>query len=174
MPSLAKKLGIEFDQFNSFKEMIAAGALGEKVGRGFYAYSNGKVIGVTTDAIRVLEKNKKTPPVKSSDSDIVDRCILLLLNEASRCLMEEIGSCEAVDLVMVHSFGFPRHLGGLLQYADTRGIKSVVARLNDLSKQFGSRFEPTSMLQNMAKTEQRFYPHRLHMTSPVVLATSKL
>ena len=39
--------------------------------------------------------------------------------------------------------------GGLIRYADSIGVKGVINRLHDLEQQFGPRFAPASLLQQL-------------------------
>jgi len=60
-------------------------------------------------------------------------------------------------MAMVMGTGFPPFRGGLLAYADERGIQSIVARLKDLANAYGERFVPSKLLVKMAKNETKFY-----------------
>lgn len=56
-----------------------------------------------------------------------------MVNEASLILTDKIAqSAEDVDIGMVWGTGFPAYRGGLLQYADHRGLDNIVKRLNEL------------------------------------------
>lgn len=93
--------------------------------------------------------------------DIVDRCVLLMVNEAAYILEERIAETpEDVDLGMVFGTGFAPFRGGLLAYADNRGAKAIVKRLVDLQKRFGDRFSPAPLLSEMAAQNRKFFPDR--------------
>ena len=113
--------------------------LGKKSGRGFYVY-NGKNVEVNSD-IRGYCNIKDD---KISDEVIVDRLILVMVNEAFRCLEEKIvSSPEYLDLAMIMGTGFPPYKGGLLKYAKDRGIEDIISTLEKLSKKYGTKFEPS-------------------------------
>lgn len=113
------------------KSMVQAGHLGVKSGRGFYKYAQGK-------AVKTGKFNAASIP-----SDISDRMMLRLLNEAVACLSEQvISDSDLLDAGMIFGTGFAPFLGGPIQYAKTRGIKTVVARLEGFAKQYGDRFKP--------------------------------
>jgi 3-hydroxyacyl-CoA dehydrogenase/enoyl-CoA hydratase/3-hydroxybutyryl-CoA epimerase len=57
--------------------------------------------------------------------------------------------------------GFPPFRGGLLQYADSRGAKNIVDRLNQLATKLkDDRFKPAALLEEHAKNNTRFFPNR--------------
>jgi 3-hydroxyacyl-CoA dehydrogenase/enoyl-CoA hydratase/3-hydroxybutyryl-CoA epimerase len=94
-----------------------------------------------------------------SDEEILERCVLPMINEASRCLEEGIvASASEVDLGMIMGTGFPPFRGGLLRYADNLGAKTVVDRLRKYEKRFGTRYEPAPALLARAEHGQKFYP----------------
>ena len=91
----------------------------------------------------VLKAQRKTQEIKElPDNDILDRCLLVMVNEAARCLDEGIVRSPAdLDLAMIMGTGFPPFKGGLLHYADAIGGKEIIKRLHHLRKLYGSRFE---------------------------------
>lgn len=132
------------------KTMVEAGKLGVKSGQGFYQYRQGKLVRAgKVDA-------------SSSSSDISDRMILRMLNEAVACLSENvISDMDLLDAGMIFGAGFAPFLGGPMQYARTRGFKTVVARLDVLAKQYGERFKPHQgwkmILTGAETTKERVY-----------------
>eukprot|EP01027_Heterolobosea_sp_BB2_P012190 GEZU01017684.1.p1 GENE.GEZU01017684.1~~GEZU01017684.1.p1 ORF type:complete len:761 (-),score=255.57 GEZU01017684.1:173-2455(-) len=158
------ELGSRFSQPTSFGRMVSAGYLGQKSGKGFYAYKDGKSTGLEPSLehlLSELRRNTSSYSQPASAADIVDRCILLMVNEAAYILEE--GICESpedVDLAMIMGTGFAPFRGGLLAYADSRGIKNIVDRLNQLTNQLGPRFKPANLLVEMARDNKRFFPNR--------------
>ncbi len=136
--------------FNGF---IEKKRLGKKTRHGFYRYEG---------PIDRLQK-KFDPEVYSflgvqprpqsvAPDVILDRCLLVMINEAARCLEEGIvQSPDDVDLAMIMGTGFPPFLGGLMSYAKHRGYGSCVQRLKELASLYGSRFEPSSALIQLSQ-----------------------
>ena len=62
--------------------------------------------------------------------------------------------------VVVEEFGigFPPFLGGPLRYMDSLGAGEVVARLQRLATQYGSRFTPCEALVQRAERGDTFWP----------------
>ena len=84
-----------------------------------------------------------------------------MINEAAYILSEHIASKpEDIDLAMIMGTGFAPYEGGLLSYADHRGLDIIVPRLIVLTHQHGVRFRPHPLLIQMQKNGQGFFPHR--------------
>ena len=95
---------------------------------------------------------------KKSESDVLDRMILMMVNEAIRCLSENIVENNVLlDMAMILGTGFPPFRGGLLKYADSIGLKEVATRLRDLSSEYGDRFRPADLLIEYAQDGKTFY-----------------
>ncbi|TNF71334.1 MAG: fatty acid oxidation complex subunit alpha FadJ [Acidobacteria bacterium] len=124
--------------------------LGAKTGAGFYLYQKGKRtepdsevygrLGLTPDAV-ALEPSK-----------VVERMVLPMVNEAGRCLEEEVvGSAGKLDLAMIMGVGFPPFRGGLCRWADQQGLGGLVEIMTELAKEVGERFEPSTAVTAAAK-----------------------
>ena len=86
------------------------------------------------------------------------RMVLLMLNEAARCLEEDlVAAPEDIDFAMIFGTGFAPFRGGPLRYADTVGIQKVVDDLKALSDEGESRFGPCDRLIEMAAQRRTFY-----------------
>jgi 3-hydroxyacyl-CoA dehydrogenase / enoyl-CoA hydratase / 3-hydroxybutyryl-CoA epimerase len=125
--------------------------LGRKVGQGFYRYDGERSKGVNpalgaafADSVR----EARSPP---ADDEILDRLVLSMVNEAARALADRIVTGPGdVDLAMIMGTGFPPFRGGLLRYADARGLDTIVARLEALATRHGERFAPAPLLRERA------------------------
>jgi 3-hydroxyacyl-CoA dehydrogenase/enoyl-CoA hydratase/3-hydroxybutyryl-CoA epimerase len=147
------------------KKIVDAGRLGKKNGKGIYDYEPESKGGKKT-VKKVLKGDELyailgvTPAEGAiADEEILERCVLPMINEASRCLDEGVvASASEVDLGMIMGTGFPPFRGGLLRYADSLGAKHVVDRLRKYQERFGARFEPAPALIARANHGQKFYP----------------
>ena len=87
-----------------------------------------------------------------TETDVLDRLVLPMVNEAARCLDEGIVTRPLdVDLGMVMGTGFPPFRGGLLRYADARGVGEIAARLDALTQTVGLRVTPSEALRRRAR-----------------------
>ena len=128
------------------------GRLGKKNSRGFYTYSE-RDERVDREVARAFGAGRRTVPA----DEIVDRCLLILLNEAMYALSEGVVSRSGdVDLAMVLGTGFPPHRGGPLAWADSLGVYVVRDRLKELQAAHGERFAPAPALERLADTGGSF------------------
>ncbi|MEX0899985.1 MAG: 3-hydroxyacyl-CoA dehydrogenase NAD-binding domain-containing protein [Gammaproteobacteria bacterium] len=112
------------------KQMVDDGHLGRKSGRGFYTYKDGKP---------VRDKSR----ADAAPSDLGDRLIMPLLNEAVACLHEGVvADADLVDAGVIFGTGFAPFTGGPIQYARARGKDAVVATMRALAEKHGERFTP--------------------------------
>ncbi len=131
------------------------GLLGRKVGKGFYKYRRGSEASPNKDVAKLRPPGLPKAP---SRAEIEQRLILLLINEAARCLEERIvGSAAEVDLAMVLGTGFAPFLGGPLRYADSIAVTKVAEDLARLAESAGPHYAPCGLLRDMAKSGKRFY-----------------
>jgi 3-hydroxyacyl-CoA dehydrogenase/enoyl-CoA hydratase/3-hydroxybutyryl-CoA epimerase len=108
---------------------------GVKAGQGFYTYRRGHKM---HPAERLLGANPATPV-----ADILDRLMLIMVNEAVACFQEQvISSWDEVDAGIIFGTGFAPFRGGPIQYVRTRGVAAVLNRLEELAAQYGDRFKP--------------------------------
>ncbi len=128
-----------------------AGFKGRKNGKGFYRYDQPKKT-VNPD---IYPYFRKTPgaasPGRISHQDIVDRLVLLMVNEAVYCLQEGILSdARDGDLGAVLGLGFPPIHGGPFRYLDSMGPDRLVSQLAALAMAHGPRYQPAPLLVEMA------------------------
>jgi 3-hydroxyacyl-CoA dehydrogenase/enoyl-CoA hydratase/3-hydroxybutyryl-CoA epimerase len=138
------------------KAVYDAQLYGKKIGKGYYVYS-GKSSHENPE-IHALLKKIHTPPHALSDQDIVDRFIYSMINEAARCLEEQVvKNATHLDVALIYGMGFPPFRGGLLRYADSVGIQVIVDKLRSFEKVYGMRFSPAKLLVEMASGGRKFY-----------------
>ena len=169
-PILQQELGERFAPPAAFSKLIEDGRLGKKANKGFYLYGkNGKnpqlslldklkgksAKQVDASIYRLLNINVQN---KLSATEIAERCVYTMLNEAMRCLDEGIiRNARDGDIGTIFGIGFPPFLGGPFQYIDHIGADKVVARLNTWASEHGDRFKPCAALVTMAEQGTKCY-----------------
>lgn len=136
--------------------------LGKKSQKGFYLHFSGENNkSLNPDISKVVNEVRQAKKIQSfyiSDAEIIDRCILTMVNEAAKCLEENVvQNARYLDMAMIMGTGFPAFRGGVLRYADSIGIDKVVARLNEFEKKNGQRFAVSKLLARMAENGEKFY-----------------
>ncbi|PYI81573.1 MAG: hypothetical protein DME26_19755 [Verrucomicrobia bacterium] len=136
--------------------MLEAGLLGSKSGRGFYLHDGPK---------NSVRWNPETHRFRRADSasgldreKLQRRMVLLMVNEAARCLEEQIIAGPAdVDFGMIMGTGFAPFRGGPLRFSDSAGADKLVEEMSRLVAAGAPQFEPCGLLKNMAAEKGRFY-----------------
>jgi 3-hydroxyacyl-CoA dehydrogenase len=92
------------------------------------------------------------------DEEVIDRCILPLVNEGARVLKEGVALGAAdIDVVYANGYGFPRSKGGPMFWADAEGLPRVLARIERLHAATGDAFwQPAPLLAELASSGRSF------------------
>jgi 3-hydroxyacyl-CoA dehydrogenase/enoyl-CoA hydratase/3-hydroxybutyryl-CoA epimerase len=136
-------------------DLVKAGRLGRKSGKGFYRYVAGKKQGVDHSVYAAFGVHPNGGP---RGAEIVMRLVSALLNEAARAVGEGVvRSPRDGDIAAIYGFGFPPFRGGPLRHADDLGAARLVADLERLASRFGPRFTPCEVLREQANRRTKFY-----------------
>ena len=108
---------------------------GQKTGAGWYRYEAGRRDALPDPAVDTIIAAYRdeigVTPRRIDAGEIVDRCILALVNEGARIVQEGIAlRASDIDVVYVAGYGFPRYRGGPMLYADMLGLYNVVRRMH--------------------------------------------
>ncbi len=145
---------------------------GRKSGNGFYKYE-GKATTPNESLVQWQQglhgepegpEGPNIPPGSHGDprlhlneEEIAQRLIFLMVNEAARCLEENVvESPEDADYGMILGTGFAPFRGGPLRFAENFGLKKVVEAMERLS-QIEKKFGPCELLKKHARDGTKFY-----------------
>jgi 3-hydroxyacyl-CoA dehydrogenase len=95
--------------------LCEAGRFGQKTGRGWYAYPQGKrtIDPEVTAVIEASRSAKGIAPRKIPESEIVAHLLAAMAAEGKRILAEGIAErASDIDLVLINGYGFPAYRGG--------------------------------------------------------------
>ena len=123
---------------------------GQKNGAGFYDYDsdrNAKPSPVVEEMIRGFMAEKGVNGRTFTDEEIVDRCVLPMINEGCKILSEGMAiRASDIDVVWVNGYGWPVYRGGPMFYGDTLGLEKVVEGLRRMEREIGPEFAPAPLL----------------------------
>jgi 3-hydroxybutyryl-CoA dehydrogenase len=124
------------------KRHSEAGWFGRKSGRGFFDYAEG---------VEKPEPNRD----EELGAEIVNRIVVMLINEAADALFLNIATREDIDLAMTKGVNYPC---GLLEWADEIGLEEVLLRLEFLHAEYGDdRYRPSVLLRRLVRDNKTFY-----------------
>ena len=156
--TLHQAFGDRVPLINGIDTLIKDDRKGRKNKRGFYDYSSSSKGKQVDQSIYKLVGVSSPGCNKMSSDAIAERIVLSMLNEAAYCLGENIlRSARDGDIGAIFGLGFPPFLGGPFRYMDTLGVTEIVAKLTALQDQYGKRFAPAPMLQELADIKGSFY-----------------
>jgi 3-hydroxyacyl-CoA dehydrogenase len=135
-------------------ELCALGRLGQKTGKGWSQYDENRKPSADLEVAALIESTARATGIERrviSKQEIVDRCILALVNEGARILEEGMAlRASDIDVIYLTGYGFPAWRGGPMFYADHVGLSSVVTRIEELG------WAPAPLLKRLAAEGKTF------------------
>ena len=150
-------------RFYRIADMLAQlGRYGQKTGKGMYIYEEGSRQPTPDPQVQIMiDKESRALGIERRDigaEEIIERCIYGLINEGARILGEGIAlRASDIDVIWINGYGFPRHRGGPMHFADTVGLKKIYQKVCEFREQFGEEFwEPARLLKELAENGSGF------------------
>jgi 3-hydroxyacyl-CoA dehydrogenase len=136
------------------------GRFGQKTGAGWYRYEDGRtalpdpeIEELIVARSREMELNRR--PI--DDEEILQRCMYSMINEGAKILEEGLAiRASDIDVIWLHGYGFPRHRGGPMFYADTVGLREVYDTLDRFHREWGDKWQPAALLRQLANAGSSF------------------
>jgi len=137
------------------------GWFGQKTGRGWYVYAKGTRSGTPDpEVLAIVEAERQragiTPRAFSND-EIVRRYLAAMINEGANVVHEGIALRPLdVDVTFIAGYGFPRHRGGPMRYADTVGLPRVLADIREFAQEDPLFWQPSPLLVDLVERGRDF------------------
>jgi len=152
---LVEAFGNRMQPSDAMRRVVVAGRTGRKGRNGFYKYDDAGTKGRVDDSVYELIGGERREVLAE---EIVERCVLAMVNEAVLCLGDGIlRSPRDGDIGAVFGIGFPPFRGGPFRYVDSETVEKIVERLEELDARFPSRFTPAPLLLDIAASRRSFY-----------------
>ena len=137
------------------------GRFGQKTGSGWYRYEKGSRTALSdpeVDAlVRAVSAELGFKRREISDDEIVERCFGALVNEGALLLEEGIAARAGdIDVIWIHGYGFPRHRGGPMHWADGFGLAKIAAVVERMNAEQGALVKPSALLKQLARDGRGF------------------
>ncbi|MFS4552909.1 3-hydroxyacyl-CoA dehydrogenase NAD-binding domain-containing protein [Comamonas resistens] len=137
------------------------GWFGQKTGRGFYLYPQGARIGQPDPEVLAIvdaeRARKGVTPRPFTAEEIMRRYMAAMVNEGAKVVGEGIALRPLdVDVTFISGYGFPRHRGGPMKWADMQGLPKVLADIEAFAKEDALFWKPAPLLQQLVAEGRNF------------------
>jgi 3-hydroxyacyl-CoA dehydrogenase len=143
-------------------KLFELGRYGQKTGAGWYRYEAGsrnRIPDPLIDELAAAAAAKRGVTRRAiTDDEILARITTALANEGARVLEDGFAlRAGDIDVIYCYGFGFPRHRGGPMFYADTVGLPAVLRRVEDYRAALGDYWKPAPLLARLAAEGRGFH-----------------
>ncbi|UTA48992.1 fatty acid oxidation complex subunit alpha FadB [Simiduia sp. 21SJ11W-1] len=149
-----------YDYKTASELLYEAKRLGQKNGKGYYAYETdrkGRLQKVADDSVWELLKGHVGERKEFSEEEITERLMVALCLESVRCLEDNIvDSATELDMALIYGIGFPPFHGGAIRYMESLGLANFVA-IADKYAHLGGLYKVTDQLRAKAEAGQSYF-----------------
>jgi 3-hydroxyacyl-CoA dehydrogenase len=137
------------------------GRYGQKTGAGYYDYDDKRrptPAVVTAELFAEVAASQGIERGSITDEEVLDRCLLPMINEGAKILDEGIAMrASDIDVVYVYGYGWPVYRGGPMHYANSLGLDKVLAKIRHYHETTGDDFwAPSPLLISLAEQGKSF------------------
>jgi 3-hydroxyacyl-CoA dehydrogenase len=140
--------------------LCAQGRWGQKTQKGYYDYDENRrrtSSAITEEIINAFRAKAGKTPREISDEEITVRTLYTMVNEAALILEEGIAQrASDIDVVWLYGYGWPRHRGGPMCWADSLGLDTIVSGLERYAEAMGAGFRFSELLRQKARDRETF------------------
>ena len=134
--------------------LAAEGRWGQKTGKGFYDYDEKRNPTPSPRVAEIIEDFRQKSNMQKreiSDEEIIEKTLYTMVNEGALILEEKMAQrASDIDVVWIYGYGWPVYRGGPMFWADTEGLKKIVAGLEKHG------FKVAELLKSKAESGGRF------------------
>ena len=137
------------------------GRFGQKSGAGFYDYDEHRKptpASLVSDLFRQLAAKAGIEQRALCEEEILERCLLPMVNEGAKILEEGIAlRASDIDVAYVYGYGWPAYRGGPMYYANSLGLDNVLQKLRHYQQLTGDDFwQPSALLESLVARGESF------------------
>lgn len=137
------------------------GRLGQKTGAGWYRYEKGSRTALPDPEVEALIREVSAElgftRREITATEILERCLGALVNEGALILEEGVAARAGdIDVIWVHGYGFPRHRGGPMHWADAYGVATLASAVEKMHAEQGDLVKPSALLRQLARDGRGF------------------
>jgi 3-hydroxyacyl-CoA dehydrogenase len=137
------------------------GRFGQKTGAGYYRYGpDGRTPYADQEVAAIVEEEglKRHGSRRALGAEeIVERCMLSLVNEGAKILEEGIAlRASDIDVTYVHGYSFPVYRGGPMFWADQMGLDKALETIRGYHETGQEVFEPAPLIERLVAEGKTF------------------
>jgi 3-hydroxyacyl-CoA dehydrogenase len=142
--------------------MNESGRKGQKNGRGYYTYDPATRAKTPDPEVEQMiadfGTSKGIEQRTFTDEEILERCLLPMVNEGAKILEEGIAIRPSdIDVIWINGYGWPVYTGGPMFWADTMGLDNVVAKIKTYGETLdGDHWKLSPLLEKLAAEGKTF------------------
>jgi 3-hydroxyacyl-CoA dehydrogenase len=129
------------------------GRFGQKTGAGYYRYQ-GRTPTPDPQIEALIAAVADEAGIKRraiTDAEIMERVMLAMVNEGAKIVGESIAQrASDIDVTYVYGYGFPRHRGGPMYWAEQQGLAAVLEIVRRNEELHGPFWSPAPLLEKAA------------------------
>jgi len=148
---------------SSVKDLMnESGRKGQKNGRGYYTYDPKTRAKAPDPEVEQLiadfGASKGIEQRTFDNEEILERCLLPMVNEGAKILEEGIAIRPSdIDVIWINGYGWPVYTGGPMFWADTMGLDNVVAKIKKYGETLdGDHWKLSPLLEKLAAEGKTF------------------
>ena len=143
------------------EKLCEDGRLGQKSGKGFYIYDEGRNKSSDPEVEKLIIDFSKDKQIKRriiENEEILERCLYPMINEGFKILEEGMAiRASDIDIIWINGYGWPVYEGGPMFYGNTIGFEKILEWLRRMEKEHGSDFTPSPYLEKVVEEKLNIF-----------------